>query len=206
METEAASNEQSHSERRADRRHLAVLQIGKLILRDRQALCLVRNISAGGVMVQSTTPLRADDPIAIQLKASDAIPGRIAWVKELSAGISFNAPIDVDHVLLPDPESTILPRQPRLEVTANAKLTAGRDEHAVELWDISQGGAKIAWSGALFEEKVELAVEGLPARAGRMCWTKNGFAGIAFNLALPFDVLADWVLSRSPRITLSDLA
>lgn len=193
------------AERRLDQRHMAVLQVGKLILHEQQALCVIRNISAGGVMVQLTTPLGTGDRVAVELKSSAVVRGYVAWIRDRAAGIRFDEPIDVRQALVVDEDAALVPRARRLEVVASATLTLGPAAHEVEVFDVSQGGAKIAWAGEAREGKAELAIVGLPARAGQMRWTRGGRAGIAFNLALPFDVLAQWALKRQPRVTLADV-
>jgi len=195
----------SVEERRTGDRHMAVLQVARLILHDRQALCLVRNMSAGGVMIHSEARIDSNEEVAIELKFAGLVGARVAWRRGIAAGLQFHRPIDVARALGRDRDSDNQPRGPRIEVFADATITVGGEASATSVIDVSQGGAKIVWPGPLVREKVELAIEGLVPRAARMCWADGEHAGIAFNMALPFEMLAGWALARQPRVSLYHL-
>src|SRR3954464_10524093 len=102
-------------ERRNDERHMTLLRVGSLIIGDRRELCLIRNISAGGMLVRIYSAVTPGTRVAIELKQGEAVEGTILWSKDELVGVSFDAPIDILS-LISAPADARRPRMPRLEV------------------------------------------------------------------------------------------
>src|SRR3546814_14809688 len=64
-------------ERRQQARHLTILRVGTLISEDDRELCLVRNISAGGLMAHVYSAYQSDQRIAVELKHNQQRPGTV---------------------------------------------------------------------------------------------------------------------------------
>ena len=87
-------------ERRNDERYLKILRVGTLIVDGRRELCLIRNISAGGVMAHVYSAAQARRAASrSSSRLTSRSTGRIVWVSEANAGIQFDAPIDVAELL-----------------------------------------------------------------------------------------------------------
>src|SRR5436853_1460849 len=69
-------------ERRADERLIKILRVGTLIIDGRRELCLIRNISAGGVMAHVYSSLKPGQRVTVELKATQPIAGRVVWIRE----------------------------------------------------------------------------------------------------------------------------
>lgn len=56
----------------------------------------VRNISAGGAMVELERAPRPGTPVTLQSAKTGTVDGTIAWAREGRCGIQFDALIDID--------------------------------------------------------------------------------------------------------------
>ncbi len=56
----------------------------------------VRNVSAGGILVEPARPLASGLQVVVDLRGVGEVSGEVVWVAETRAGIRFNAPIDPD--------------------------------------------------------------------------------------------------------------
>lgn len=183
-------------ERRRDSRQVTVLRVAKLHTANGEELCLVRNISAGGLMAHIYSELGIGDPVVAEFKSGHSIPGRILWRRDGMAGMQFSQKVNAASVLAGDDYSptTLQPRAPRVDLEAPGRIRVGAQSYAVTLCNISQGGARIrlADAGKAIGQLV-LMVNGLPPLAGSIRWERDGRAGIEFDIPVPFDVLAQWV-------------
>ena len=71
--------------------------VAKLRLIDHQAEFTdvrVRNLSAGGMMVELADPADIDTPVELEMRGVGLMRGRVAWYAEGRAGIALDKPID----------------------------------------------------------------------------------------------------------------
>ncbi len=187
------------SDRRRDQRHLTILRVGTLVVNGRRELCLVRNISAGGLMAHIYSPLSQGDAVAVELKTNHQIPGRIVWIDDANAGIEFDQPIDLPEILANPPvmENGWRPRMPRVEIERLGTLRAGATVHWITARDISQGGVRLECEGQVpGGADVVLTLEGFRPVHGVVRWSKEGECGISFNQVIPFTELMNWLTQR----------
>lgn len=190
------SPEPSPAERRSDSRHLTLLRVGALITGDRRELCLVRNISAGGMMLRVYSPVGAGQQASVELKSGTPLQGRISWVRDGQAGLEFDSPIDVARILSQD-EASETPRLPRIETDVVVQVREGARFLTGRCSDISQGGVKVELRAALaVDSEVVVSVPGLDPQAGRVRWSEPGMTGLAFNRLLPLSTLVGWLQSQ----------
>lgn len=183
-------------ERRNEPRHLTILRVGALVGPAGRELCLIRNISAGGLMAHVYSPHKEGDRVAVELKSNRQIPGKILWVDESNVGIAFDEPIDVAEMLTDQPAlaNGWQPRPPRIEVDRLATLRVGARIYGINTRDISQGGVKIETDQTFEEgEAVVLNLENFRPLHGVVRWSHDGWAGIAFNQVIPFHELIAWL-------------
>jgi len=196
----------SQLDRRVQDRQVAVLRVAKLRTPLGEELCRVRNISSGGLMAHVYSSLNVGDAVTAEFKSGHPISGKIVWRRAGLAGMAFDEAVNAAAVLSGDDFAPALqPRAPRLGIKLRARIRVGANYRAVTLCDISQGGAKIAPSvTSETGQKVVLMVAGLPAVAGIVRWhddeqTGRNQAGIQFDIALPFDTLAQWAATVQHR-------
>ena len=76
-------------DRRSDERYVSLLRVGAMVVEGRRELCLIRNISAGGLMAHVYSKLTPGQPVTIELKATQRAGGHVVWVRDANAGIQF---------------------------------------------------------------------------------------------------------------------
>ena len=86
-------------ERRDNERHLTLFRVGSLQMGDRRELCLIKNISAGGMMIRAYCALEAETRISVELKRGEQINGKVSWIQDGSAGITFDQHVDIVELL-----------------------------------------------------------------------------------------------------------
>jgi len=185
-------------ERRTDERLIKILRVGTLIIDGRRELCLIRNISAGGMMAHVYSKLAADQEVIVELKATQPVSGRVVWADESEAGIKFDTQVDVAE-LLANPvvlDNGWRPRTPRVEIDRMATMRAGARTYWVHARDISQSGVKVETDHPPAPDtEVVLALEGLRPLTGIVRWSNETTCGIAFNQLIPFGELIAWLKS-----------
>jgi hypothetical protein len=183
-------------DRRRDPRHLTILRVGALIAAAGRELCLIRNISGGGLMAHVYSQHRKGDRVAVELNSEHQIPGSILWVDESNVGISFDEPIDVEQLLANQGtlDNGWRPRPPRVEVDRLGTLRCGARVHAVNTRDISQGGVKLEIDQPVEPgSDVVLMLDRFRPIHGVVRWCQDGSAGVAFNQVVPFHELMSWL-------------
>lgn len=183
-------------ERRGGERHLKILRVGTLVVDGRHELCLIRNISAGGLMAHVYSPMSPGQRVMVELKTNQAVAGKVVWAREGNAGIQFDAAMDVAG-LLANPavmDNGWRPRTPRIEIDRLATLRFGASTNWVQARDLSQSGVKLETDQPPATGKeVVVTLDGLRPLHGVVRWTGGGQCGIAFNQLVPFGELIDWL-------------
>jgi hypothetical protein len=180
------------TDRRNQQRYVTVLRVAKLTTPHSEEFCLVRNISAGGMMAHIYSELEVGDPVRAEISSGQPISGKILWRREGVAGIGFDERVDPSSILTG--ENLTPQRAPRVGIEVRARIRVGAQYRFVTLCNISQGGASISppEPGEL-GQKLILMANGLPPIAGVVRWQDQGHAGIKFDVPLSFEVLAKWV-------------
>jgi len=183
-------------DRRRHGRHLTILRVGALIIDGRRELCLIRNISAGGLMAHVYSAIPIGQRLAVELKGDQVVWGAVAWIDEANIGITFDEVIDLEEILAVQAASANgwRPRLPRVEVDRLATLRLGGRTFAVNTCDISQGGVKVETDQPFQPgEDVVLTPERFRPIQGVVRWYHDGTCGISFNQVLPFHELMRWL-------------
>lgn len=180
-------------ERRSEERFLTLLRVGAIVAAGQRELCLIRNISAGGMMIRAYSPLPVGAPVSIELKQGDPISGVVQWVEDSLTGVTFDTPIDVLALLTPAGDGP-RPRLPRIELDAAAWVRQDGDVMRTRLVNVSQGGVRVESSGRLeVGADVVVTLPGLTPAAGVVKWSDGDSYGIGFNRALVLSDLVQWL-------------
>jgi len=180
-------------DRRSDERYVRLLRVGAIMVDGRRELCLIRNISAGGMMIRAYSDIPVGTPLSVELKQGDPVCGVIQWVENGLAGVTFDAAIDVLALLAP-PGDGPRPRLPRIEVDCTAWVRQDANVIRTEALNVSQGGVCIVSSSALsVGGDVVVTLPGLTPAAGVVKWNSGESYGISFNRALVLSELVEWL-------------
>jgi len=136
------------------------------------------------------------------LRVADEPPvkGRIVWINEDRAGISFHEELDaptllrVQQKLRPNRRRAI----PRMSVEASACLrAAGRIRQAV-VCDISSLGARVRTDSPPLSAGDRMVVEltDLPSINAYVRWSDGDECGLSFETPIPMQIIAHWLEGR----------
>jgi hypothetical protein len=186
------------TEQRADERLLALLPVARLVADDWQDLCRIRNISAGGLMAETTCRHESGAAIIVELESGQQIGGTLVWVRDTTVGVKFDQSVDLREILANRrPRIGFRPRPARLEIQCAATIRINGLYHKVEVHDISLGGIKVhLHDRECIGKDVLVTVESLAPIKGTIRWHRDGMAGILFHRPLSFDELAEWLSKR----------
>tara|TARA_B100000678_G_scaffold112283_1_gene93928 strand:- start:2160 stop:2903 length:744 start_codon:yes stop_codon:yes gene_type:complete len=178
-------------------RTVTLLMLGRLKHRGSDTICRIRNVSSGGMRVDTGTPLEKGETVAIEARSGVCVEGRVAWTNHLAAGIAFSQ--NVDHPeLLAAPTgpsgARLATRSPRFQATARARLDVGGRVVKLRLVNISLGGCRVECDANLPSEvEGRLAIQGLPPTVCAGRWVTGKGAGLIFPTKLGFAEFACWL-------------
>lgn len=186
-------------QRREGERHLSLLRVGMLDVAGRRELCLVRNVSAGGMMIRVYSDIDAGERAIVELKQGEPIAGVVRWAESSCIGVHFDSPIDVFGLISTSLEGP-RPRMPRIAVDRTAWLRVqGEAPVRARVSDISQGGARVEASGLLpVGAHVVVSIEGLAPQPAVVRWNEHGVYGLTFNRILALPELVAWLQASEP--------
>ena len=193
------ANSAPQPDRRKQSRYMTILRVGTLIIDGRRELCLIRNISAGGLMAHVYSSLPLDQQLSVELKTNQPIAGTVAWIEGSNVGIAFNEIVDVEDLLATQSvlENGWRPRLPRVEVDRLATLRVGATTYGVSTRDISQGGVKVETDHPFdVGDEVVLTLDKFRPIHGQVRWYNDGLCGISFNHVIPFHELMGWLRGK----------
>jgi hypothetical protein len=188
-----AASAPAQPDRRSSERFLSLLRVGAMLVDGRRELCLIRNISAGGMMIRAYSPISVGTPLSVELKQGDPVSGVVQWTEDGLTGVTFDTPIDVLALLAP-PEEGPRPRLPRIEVDCTAWVRQDAEVIRTRVINVSQGGVRVETAAALtIGGDVVVTLPGLTPAAGVVKWRDGEAYGIAFNRALVLSELVHWL-------------
>ena len=180
-------------DRRDGERHMTLYRVGSIIFDDRRELCLIKNISAGGMMIRAYCAMSTGAKLTIELKSGTPILGEVSWVRDTTVGVTFDQPIDVIEILSASMEGP-RPRMPRIAVDCFATVREGAKTYRMRASNISQGGIKLESQTVLScGSDVVVTLPGLAPNPGVVRWINDGFYGITFNRLLALPQLIGWL-------------
>ena len=185
------------AERRSEDRVPAALSIIKIGAKSGEQLARLRNMSAGGVMIEVGRPLEVGEPVEVEIHAQK-LPSSVVWTRDGTVGIKFDQSVDLGELLAGrQPRHGFRARPPRLEVNCKASLRVGKTYYTCDVQDISLAGLKVEpIEEYCLGKKVVVVVESLRPIKGEVRWFADRKAGVVFDQPLKFEELAEWVGKR----------
>jgi hypothetical protein len=170
-----------------------VLLVGRMLTVRGDHLCRVRNVSTGGMMIESTADVTPGEVVRLELRNLHVIDVEVRWVRDERIGVRFDAERELTALLSTPEGDTRAPRAPRL--TANASVLLVQDGHnlAATLLDLSQSGCRVRVDRPLpVGAQLRIMLARLPARHAAVRWQKEGEVGLSFTDMLSFAELVAW--------------
>ena len=184
-----SSDAPTQPDRRQGERYVSLLRVGALIIDGRRELCLIRNVSAGGMMIRPYSAIEPGALVCVELTHGETMSGIAQWSDNGLVGISFGSAIDVLALLSPT-GSEARPRMPRIELNCSARLHHQGESALAQVVNISQGGICLSTRTYLsLDGDVVVTLPGLAPVAGVVKWTDGDQYGIGFNRAFPVNEL-----------------
>jgi len=172
-------------DRRTDQRYVSLLRVGALLVNGRRELCLIRNVSAGGMMIRPYSPIAVGTTVSVELKHGESVSGIAQWSDKGLIGVSFDEAIDV-LALLNGTGLETRPRMPRIEINCTATVRHEGTVFRARVVNISQGGICLDSPLDLtIHGDVVVTLDGLHAAAGVVKWRDGDVFGIGFNRVYP---------------------
>ena len=198
---EPEPQDESH-ERRTGARHISVLRVARGVWDGRDQLCVVRNISEGGLMFECLHPPAVGQRLAIELRSDKQMEGTVRWARENTVGIELDCPIEVERMLREERGSLlrVRPRAPRFVRRGPLRLIVDGETIAGETADISVTGVSCRVDQPVTRgQPLVVAVGDIGATNALVRWTRGDMAGISFEKPLswrPFQLWLDQTQSR----------
>jgi hypothetical protein len=183
-------------QRRRSQRHLTLYRVGALTIDGRRELCLIKNVSAGGMLIRVYSDVAPGTRLSVELKQGEPVLGMARWTEKDSVGVVFDAPIDVLS-LIALREDGPRPRMPRIEVGCTATVRDGARVIRVRAINVSQGGLQVHTSTDLpLDAGVIVTLRGLPSESAHVKWRDGDCYGLAFNRVLAITQLVAWLQAQ----------
>jgi hypothetical protein len=183
-------------QRRRSQRHLTLYRVGALTIGERRELCLIKNVSAGGMLIRVYSDIAPGTRLSVELKQGEPVLGMARWAEKDSVGVVFDAPIDVLS-LIALREDGPRPRMPRIEVGCEATIRDGARVFRVTAVNVSQGGLQVHSAADLaIDADIIVRLTGLPPEPATVKWRDGDCYGLAFNRVLAITQLVGWLQAQ----------
>jgi hypothetical protein len=186
-------------DKRSGKRLTLVLRVAKLSCPTGEFLCILRDVSTGGIKLRLFHPLPESRPLEIDLGNGERHAVQLAWHRGDQAGFSFVAgPVALESLLAdagPFPRRGVrLRAELQVMIKGPGGATAGR------LQDISLDGARID-CGIPFPlaSRLQISCHRLPSIHGKVRWRMGQTHGIAFEHHFALDELARLLAPEDPH-------
>jgi len=170
----------STPECRQSPRSMPIIRPAKLIVDKRETLCVVLNISEGGVRIRLFHPLPTHSCLAIEFDNGERHALEFIWQRGEQIGCSFAAPADLAGLLTPNGGQRA--RLPRVLLELSGVLYSDGVKTQISLRDISQRGAAIdcpAW--LMIDETVRIECPELPTIRAKVRWRRPPRYGLVLE-------------------------
>jgi hypothetical protein len=174
-----------------------MFRTAKILCESGEYVCVVRDVSATGARLRMFHAAPPDEHLFLELANGDRYAMERVWARDDHAGFRFSCVIDLERFIA---EPSNYPRRPiRLNLQRPADIVVDGVAVPAMLLDLSQQGARVEAGRKLaLEQKLWLAVEGLPERFGCVRW-RSGYAhGLVLQQGLALDELARCALALQP--------
>ncbi|WP_158241521.1 PilZ domain-containing protein [Novosphingobium sp. TH158] len=176
-------------EKREVQRLVLLLRPAKVIARSGEYLCILRDVASRGARLKLFHPLPRDVLMVLELGNGDRYDIEKIWERGDQAGFVFTHAAQLEHLLVE--RSRFRKRPVRARVDLPAQVRAGSVVLPAALCNISQQGGSIEGDLPLsVDQRVTLAVKGLPELDAKVRWRRGNRVGLVFEQTFKLDELA----------------
>ena len=191
-------------DRRTANRHVTVLKTARIEANLGDDLCLIRNISETGLMIQTCFPLKPSQHVVIEIRSDTYLEGTVRWARNDTAGIQLDTPTDTRVMLQAKPGTRS--RAPRFERCGIARIKGTQAVARAPIENISLSGLRIATDAQFrLHESVTVSIDGLSEATGEISWVTPHAVGVHFLQPLRFREFEAWLLrpevQPGPQVT-----
>jgi hypothetical protein len=189
------------ADRRVGPRALSILRVGRVTWGDCDQLCVVRNISSGGVMFECLQLPSPGQILEIEFRSDKRMPGHVRWARDGKVGMQFDAEIDVEKMLREERSSLlrVRPRSPRFVRRGTVRLIVDGETIVAEIADISISGVSCRPDLPVRAgEPIVVALDDVGATNAEVRWIRGDLIGARFEKPFPWKPFMQW-LDQAPR-------
>lgn len=179
-------------DQREAQRFTLILRAGKLVTEHGEFLCVLRDVSSGGLKLKLFHPLPCTEPCQIELAGGERYALEAAWHEGDHAGFRFaESPVDIGQLLEeagPFPKRSI-----RLRLRDPVPIALHGSDLALQakLHDISQHGMALTCGKRLpIGQRLEVSAPLLGVVDARVRWRRGDCFGLVFQQSFRLDDLA----------------
>ena len=187
-------------------RVVTLLMLGRLGRRGSDTICRIRNVSSGGMGIETVTPLEKGEQVSIEARSGVSLDGRIAWTNNLASGIAFARPADQDALLSPPvgpSGARLVARSPRFATNAAVRLDVDGRSIKTRLVNISLGGCRVECDVSIPRDaEVHITLPGMGTLACSSRSNTRDHVGLIFASRPEFASFAQWL--ESPALRFAD--
>lgn len=178
------------AERRGASRFTLLIRTAKLVLGDREFLCIIRDASPEGLKLRLYNALPDSEPLTLEMANGDRFAVRKVWERDEFGGFRFDEPVDLERLL--DASRGPYPhRKLRLRRRIGGHLIWDGEVHAITVENISQQGAAIHCEAFLaLDQLVRLECAHLRPVYAKIRWRRQPGYGLIFEETLALEDLA----------------
>jgi hypothetical protein len=182
-------------DQRTDARHRTVLQVAKLVTESGDELCILRNVSAGGLRAEVYSDLAIGDPVQLELRTGRCMGGQVVWTSGPSIGVEFDRKVPILSYLAHQAMQELgrRVRPPRVRIGEPGILRVAEGDSLTDIVDASQAGMRVRSDRRLSAGAAcQVVAEGLGARGALVRWCRDGQIGLQLKQPLSFREFGQW--------------
>lgn len=188
----AASNA-APSERRVSPRFALLIRAAKLIIGEKEYLCIVRDASVEGVKIRHFGPLPECDILTIELANGETFLAELVWASDSHAGLKFRSGVDLSR-LVSISQGDLPKRELRLKTNTTALIERECGSLTALVRNLSQRGALIECHERLARgEMLRLSIEGLWPVLAKVLRRHGTEYGLIFETTLTYEELGSTI-------------
>lgn len=167
-------------ELRAAPRFASLIRAAKLVSRQGEFVCVIRDVSATGIGLRSFHALPAEGDCALELQNGESYEIERVRRAGLEASFRFAHPIDVEKLIH---ETWKYPkRQLRLNIAMPIVVTTLAGRYRATTENISQQGARIECEALLaIDQTVRIEADHIPDIRAKVRWRQESCYGLVFD-------------------------